>query len=132
MIHFNSIDQATFLREYWQKKPLLIKQALPNFISPLTPEELAGLTLEDEVESRMVIQHAEQNYELRNGPFTEEDYTKLPDTNWTILVQGVDKLIPEVHTLLEAFDFIPRWRIDDIMISYAVSGGNVGPHYDHR
>ncbi|UQB41420.1 cupin domain-containing protein [Thiomicrospira microaerophila] len=131
MITFNQIDSQTFLKDYWQKKPLLIKQALPNFISPITPEELAGLSLEDEVESRMVLQHGTQDYELRTGPFSEQDYASLPEKNWTLLVQGMDRLIPEVQQLLNQFDFIPRWRIDDIMISYATEGGNVGPHFDH-
>lgn len=131
MIQFQSVDQATFLRDYWQKRPLLIRQALPNFITPIAPEELAGLSLEDEVESRMVLHHEATNYELRNGPFNEADYRSLPDDNWTLLVQGVDRLIPEVNQLLNHFDFIPRWRIDDVMISYATTGGNVGPHFDH-
>ncbi|WP_044409232.1 cupin domain-containing protein [Thiomicrospira microaerophila] len=131
MIHFNQIDANTFLTEYWQKKPLLIKQALPNFISPISPEELAGLSLEEEVESRIVIQQGEQDYALRNGPFSEQDYAGLPEKNWTLLVQGMDRLIPEVQQLLNEFNFIPRWRIDDIMISYATEGGNVGPHFDH-
>jgi 50S ribosomal protein L16 3-hydroxylase len=131
MIHFNQIDLHTFLTEYWQKKPLLIKQALPDFISPVSAEELAGLSLEEEVESRLVIQQGEQDYQLRNGPFTEDDYGQLPVKDWTLLVQGVDRLLPEVYQLLEHFDFIPRWRIDDVMISYATEGGNVGPHYDH-
>jgi 50S ribosomal protein L16 3-hydroxylase len=131
MIHFGQIDQACFLADYWQKKPLLIKQALPNFISPIAPEELAGLALEDGIESRRVIQQGTQDYQLRNGPFTEQDFMQLPEKNWTLLVQGMDKLLPEVHQLLTAFDFIPRWRLDDVMISYASEGGNVGPHYDH-
>ncbi|AEG31434.1 cupin domain-containing protein [Thiomicrospira cyclica] len=131
MIHFGQIDQACFLSEYWQKKPLLIKQALPNFISPLAPEELAGLALEDGIESRLVIQQGTEDYQLRHGPFTEQDFMQLPEQNWTLLVQGMDKLIPEIHQLLTEFDFIPRWRLDDVMISYASEGGNVGPHYDH-
>lgn len=131
MIHFNSVDQATFLRDYWQKKPLLIRQALPNFITPISAEELAGLSLEDEIESRIVLQHAATDFELRRGPFSENDYATLPEQNWTLLVQGVDRLIPEVFDLLREFDFIPRWRIDDVMISYATTGGNVGPHFDH-
>ncbi len=131
MIHFGQIDQACFLSEYWQKKPLLIKQALPNFISPLAPEELAGLALEDGIESRLVIQQGTEDYQLRHGPFTEQDFMQLPEKNWTLLVQGMDKLIPEIHQLLTEFDFIPRWRLDDVMISYASEGGNVGPHYDH-
>lgn len=131
MIQFQQVDLKTFLSDYWQKKPLLIKSALPNFISPVSPEELAGLSLEEEVESRIVIQHSAKEYELQNGPFDEDTYQNLPEKNWTLLVQGMDKLIPEVAELLNEFDFIPQWRIDDIMISYATEGGNVGPHFDH-
>lgn len=125
------ISLNTFLQDHWQQKPLLIRNGLPNFSSPISPEELAGLSLESEIESRIVIQHGDQDYELRNGPFAEDDYASLPEKDWTLLIQGMDRLIPEVHDLLTHFDFIPRWRIDDIMISYAAKGGNVGPHYDH-
>ncbi|BBP46019.1 cupin [Thiosulfatimonas sediminis] len=131
MITFDHIDLATFLQDYWQKKPLLLRNALPNFETPISAEELAGLSLEDEIESRMVIQHGEQDYELRRGPFSEEDYATLPEENWTLLVQGCDRLLPEVADILNDFEFLPRWRIDDIMISYATKGGNVGPHFDH-
>ncbi|WP_321276520.1 cupin domain-containing protein [Thiomicrorhabdus indica] len=131
MIHFDTIDLATFLNEYWQKKPILLRNALPDFEAPITAEELAGLSLEEEVESRMVIQHGEQDYELKRGPFEESIYGELPDENWTLLVQGCDRLLPEVADILNDFDFLPRWRIDDIMISYATQGGNVGPHFDH-
>lgn len=130
MITFpNSLE--TFLKDYWQQKPLMIRNAFSQFHSPISAEELAGLSLEEEVESRIVVQHSETNYELKKGPFTEQDYGELPEENWTLLIQGVDRLIPEVHALLDEFDFIPRWRIDDIMISYAAKGGNVGPHFDH-
>lgn len=131
MIQFQDIDLKTFLQDYWQKKPLVIRHALPEFESPVSAEEMAGLSLEPEVESRIVIQHSENDYELKNGPFSEEDYEQLPEQNWTLLVQGMDRLIPEVTDLLNDFDFLPRWRIDDIMISYATQGGNVGPHFDH-
>ena len=131
MIEFGDLDLQTFLTEYWQKKPLLIKNALPGFVTPVSAEELAGLSLEEEVESRIVIQHGEQDYELQRGPFDEQTYQNLPETDWTLLVQGMDRLLPEVGALLEDFDFIPQWRIDDIMVSYATTGGNVGPHFDH-
>ncbi|BBP43668.1 cupin domain-containing protein [Thiosulfativibrio zosterae] len=131
MIQFQQVDLKTFLSDYWQKKPLLIKNALPNFITPVSPEELAGLSLEEEVESRIVIQHSATDYELQTGPFDEDTYESLPEKNWTLLVQGMDRLLPEVADLLKDFDFIPQWRIDDIMISYATEGGNVGPHFDH-
>lgn len=131
MIQFTPLDKETFLSEYWQKKPFLIRNALPGFSSPVSAEELAGLSLEDEVESRIVIQHDSKNYELKKGPFDEAIYQNLPEKNWTLLVQGMDRLLPEVTELLNEFDFIPSWRIDDIMVSYAAEGGNVGPHFDH-
>ena len=131
MIQFEDIDLQTFFQDYWQKKPLVIRNALPNFETPVSAEELAGLSLEEEVESRIVIQKSDTDYELKRGPFTEEDYQNLPEQNWTLLIQGMDRLIPEVTDVLNDFDFLPRWRIDDIMISYATTGGNVGPHFDH-
>jgi len=133
MVHFGTIDVQTFLRDYWQKKPLVIRQALPDFISPLSADELAGLALEDDVESRLVFEtpRSAPYWQLKPGPFTESDFAKLPKTHWTLLVQGVDRLIPDVATLLDHFNFIPQWRIDDVMISYAVNKGSVGPHYDN-
>ncbi len=133
MIHFETIDVKTFLSDYWQKKPLVIRKALPGFINPLTPDELAGLALEEGVESRMVFETPEHApyWQLKTGPFIEDDFVTLPKTHWTLLVQGVDRWIPEVTRLLNHFDFIPQWRIDDVMISYAVKYGSVGPHYDN-
>ncbi|WP_066014046.1 cupin domain-containing protein [Endozoicomonas atrinae] len=119
-----------FLNEYWQKKPLLIRQAIPDFVSPLSADELAGLSLEEEVESRLILEKGETPWELRHGPFTEETFSSLPESHWTLLVQAVDHWVPEVHELLEYFRFLPSWRLEDIMISYASDGGNVGPHYD--
>lgn len=120
-----------FLRDYWQKKPLLIRQALPDFESPISPDELAGLALEEEIESRLVIEHGQQPWELRRGPFSEDDFKDLPARDWTLLVQAVDQFIPQVAELLENFRFLPSWRIDDVMISFAAPGGGVGPHYDN-
>lgn len=125
------LSARTFLEQYWQKKPLLIRQALPNVSNPLNAEELAGLSLEEEIESRIVVQQPDGQWLLQQGPFTEKTYQQLPEQNWTLLVQAVDQFIPEVAQLLNYFDFLPRWRIDDIMISYAAPGGGVGPHYDH-
>ena len=119
-----------FLSEYWQKKPLLIRQALPDFSAPVSADELAGLSLEEEVESRLILENGETPWELRHGPFTEETFSSLPESHWTLLVQAVDHWAPEVHELLEYFRFLPSWRLEDIMISYATDGGNVGPHYD--
>lgn len=120
-----------FLRDYWQKKPLLIRQALPGFESPISADELAGLSLEDEIESRLVLTHGAQPWELRRGPFNEDDFKTLPERDWTLLVQAVDQFVPEVGELLKAFRFLPSWRLDDIMISYAAPGGSVGPHFDN-
>ncbi len=119
-----------FLSEYWQKKTLLIRQAIPDFSPPISADELAGLSLEEDVESRLILEHGETPWELRHGPFTEETFSSLPESHWTLLVQAVDHWVPEVHDLLEYFRFLPSWRLEDIMISYATDGGNVGPHYD--
>ena len=132
MIHFGKISEQEFLADYWQKKPLLIKQAIPNFISPIAPDELAGLSLEEEFESRLITGSTTNNqWSLTNGPFTETTFTQLPEQDWTLLVQGVDRFVDEVHELIKQFDFIPRWRFDDVMISYAAKGGSVGPHFDY-
>jgi len=122
----------TFLSEYWQKKPLLIRNALPDFNSPVAPDVLAGLACEEGVESRLLIQgETEQDLELKHGPFNDEIFSQLPESHWTLLVQAVDHWVPEAGNLLNMFDFIPRWRIDDLMISYASDGGGVGPHFDN-
>ncbi|WP_407290918.1 JmjC domain-containing protein [Stutzerimonas zhaodongensis] len=125
------ISAREFLRDYWQKKPLLIRQAIPNFESPVSPDELAGLSLEDEVESRLVVEHGDTPWELRRGPFSEDTYQNLPERDWTLLVQAVDQLVPEVAELIEHFRFLPNWRIDDVMVSFAAPGGGVGPHFDN-
>ncbi len=126
-----NIDLDTFLKDYWKKKPLLIRQAFPDFVSPLSADELAGLALEDWVESRLVLEHGETPWELKNGPFTEQDFAQLPESHWTLLVQAVDQIAPEVSEILDNFRFLPNWRLDDIMISYAVDQGSVGPHFDY-
>ncbi len=125
------ITAEEFLRDYWQKKPLLIRQAMPDFVSPIEGDELAGLALEDEVESRIVLEHGETPWQLLHGPFTEDTFAKLPPSHWTLLVQAVDQFVPDAANYWKEFDFLPRWRSDDLMISYAVEGGGVGPHYDN-
>lgn len=120
-----------FLRDYWQKKPLLVRQAIPDFESPISPDELAGLALEEEVESRLVIEHGARPWELQRGPFNEDSFQDLPERDWPLLVQAVDQFVPEVAELLEDFKFLPKWRIDDLMISFAAPGGGVGPHFDN-
>ncbi|MFB6273326.1 MAG: cupin domain-containing protein, partial [Salinibacter sp.] len=123
---------ADFLDTYWQTRPLVVRDALPNFRSPLSPEELAGLACEEDVESRIVLEEGgEHPWELRHGPFLSEDFLELPETHWTLLVQEVDRLIPEVGALLDHFRFLPDWRLDDVMVSYAPTHGTVGPHVDN-
>jgi len=122
----------SFLSEYWQKKPLLIRNALPNLNSPIAPDVLAGLACKEGVESRLLIQgETEQEWELKHGPFSDEIFSQLPESHWSLLVQAVDHWVSEAGSLLNMFDFIPRWRIDDLMISYASDGGGVGPHFDN-
>jgi 50S ribosomal protein L16 3-hydroxylase len=126
------IGTQTFLREYWQKQPLLLRQALPGFVSPLSPDELAGLALEPDIESRIVVERGKrERWELRNGPFDARMFSRLPPTRWTLLVQAVDHWVPAVQALRRHVDFLPPWRFDDIMVSYAVDKGGVGPHFDY-
>ena len=122
---------ARFLRDYWQKRPLLIRNAFPGFESPISPEDLAGLACEPLALSRIVAHDRERDrWQLRHGPFPEDLFPALPDHDWTLLVQDVDKWDADVAALLPRFDFLPRWRIDDIMVSFAAPGGSVGAHVD--
>lgn len=120
-----------FLAEYWQKKPLLIRSAFPGGLDALDPDTLAGMACQDGIDSRLVVEHGDRPWQTRQGPFEESVFEKLPETNWTLLVQAVDRAIPEVSMIRESFQFIPNWRLDDIMISYAVDQGSVGPHTDN-
>ncbi len=125
------LDVLGFLAQYWQRQPLLMRQALPGFESPLPGDELAGLACEPDVESRIVLGRAEQSHwQVQHGPFDAERFAALPPSHWTLLVQDVDKHIPEIGVLLDRFAFLPRWRIDDLMVSYAEDQGSVGPHVD--
>ncbi|AFJ01803.1 hypothetical protein Q7C_632 [Methylophaga frappieri] len=129
---FNTgMSQQAFLEQYWQKKPLLIRGAFSAPVTDLTPEELAGLACETDIESRLVQQLAKQEWSLQSGPFAETDFSKLPDQDWTLLVQDVDKHWPSLQALWQSFQLIPDWRRDDIMASYAVPGGSVGAHVDN-
>ena len=125
------LSSNQFLSEYWQRRPLLVRNALPEFRSPVSPDELAGLALDADVESRIVLARGDAGpWELRHGPFQHSDFLALPERNWTLLVQAVDLWVPEVKELLKRFDFLPPWRFDDVMVSFAVPGGSVGPHFD--
>ncbi len=120
-----------FLANYWQKQPRLIRQAIPGFRPPLDGDDLAGLACEPEAEARLVSGHyPDPQWELRHGPFDEADFAALPDARWTLLVQDVEKHYPPLRAFIDLWDFLPAWRLDDLMISYAVTGGSVGPHVD--
>lgn len=123
------LTPSEFLAEYWQKKPLLIKKAIPDFTGLLSPDDLAGLSCEDEVQSR-IAQIKGKKWVLRNGPFDDTDFSQLPHKDWTLLVQSVNHYLPEAADLLAQFDFIPHARLDDLMVSYAPDGGGIGAHVD--
>jgi 50S ribosomal protein L16 3-hydroxylase len=136
MIHkpSNSISFLTsdaFFRDYWQKKPLCLRQALPNFQSPISADELAGLACEDFVESRLVLEHGDTPWQLKHGPFTEKDFATLPERHWSLLVQAVNHYMPAVNDLLQYFNFLPSYYLDDVMVSYAPEQSGVGPHFDY-
>jgi 50S ribosomal protein L16 3-hydroxylase len=125
----NNLSPSQFLSEYWQKKPLLIRQAIPNFKGLLTPDELAGLACEEDAQSRIVKLKNDQ-WSVDHGPFDEAVFSSLPNTNWSLLVQSVNHHLPEAADLLSQFNFIPHVRLDDLMVSYAPTGGSVGAHVD--
>ncbi len=118
-----------FLRDYWQKKPLLIRGALPGFSGLLNPDELIGLACEEDVQARIVTSR-QGEYALKHAPFTAKDFKGLNKSSWTVLVQGVNLHLKPAADLLKNFSFIPHARLDDLMISYAPKGGGVGPHFD--
>ena len=129
---FGDISVEEFLRDYWQKKPLLVRNAFPDLDVPVGADELAGLSLEQDVESRLVIQKPDSDHwEIKHGPFDEETFANLPESHWTLLVQAVDHWVPEASEIVEQFRFIPNWRYDDLMVSFASQNGGVGPHYDN-
>jgi len=123
------LTPSEFLAEYWQKKPLLIKNAMPDFTGLLSPDDLAGLACEEDVQSR-IAQIKSGKWLVKNGPFDEAIFSKLPNKNWTLLVQSVNHYLPEAADLLAQFDFIPHARLDDLMVSYAPDGGGIGAHVD--
>ena len=128
-MHFQNFDIDHFLSEYWQKKPLLIRNPWAVWQNPLEPDELAGLACEEELESRLICQ-TDAGWQMEQGPLAEERLGGLGETHWTLLVQAVDHHVPAVAELIAPFRFIPNWRIDDVMVSLAADQGGVGPHFD--
>lgn len=119
-----------FMRRHWQRKPLLIRQALPGFEPLLSRAQLFALAGREEVESRLIAREPEGRWRLRHGPFTRAALPPLKRRGWTLLVQGVDLHVDAAHRLMRRFRFVPDARLDDLMISWASEGGGVGPHYD--
>jgi 50S ribosomal protein L16 3-hydroxylase len=127
MYALNNFDKAFFLSEVWQKKPMVIRQGFKQFIDPLDENELAGLAQEEDIDSRIVA-FDKGNWNVSHGPF--DDFEDVCMGAWSLLVQSVDLQIPEADALMRAFDFIPHWRMDDLMVSFSNQQAGVGPHLD--
>ncbi|WP_201526030.1 cupin domain-containing protein [Psychrobacter frigidicola] len=130
----DSITPEQFLSDYWQKKPLLIKQGLPQLIGMFEPDDILDLALDEDATARLITQSPTKQtdtpqWQLKKNPLAETDFDNLPE-QWTVLVQNLEQWSPELGQLWQAFDFIPQWQRDDIMVSYAPKGGSVGKHYD--
>ena len=126
------LSATEFMRDYWQRKPLLVRQAFPNFKPLLSRSQLFELAQNENVESRLVLGQgsAAREWQLKRGPFKKRDFPKLSERDWTLLVQGVDGQDERLAMLMRQFRFIPDARLDDLMISWAADGGGVGPHFD--
>lgn len=122
-----NFDFDAFLKTYWQKKPTVIRKGFDNFEDALTPDELAGLAMEEEVDSRLVIQKDGQ-WLVSHGPF--DSFDELPDTGSQLIVQASNHWHPGPQALAEPFRILPGWLFDDVMICYSLPGGGVGPHID--
>ncbi|MFT6777155.1 MAG: 50S ribosomal protein L16 3-hydroxylase [Paraglaciecola sp.] len=127
MYSLNNINIKKFLSQYWQKQPLVIKQGFNDFIDPLDEHDLAGLSEEPSIDSR-IVSKIDNTWQVEHGPF--EDVNQYCLGAWSLLVQSVDHFIPEADELMRAFDFIPHWRMDDLMVSFSNKDAGVGPHLD--
>ncbi len=123
------LSPAAFLRRHWQKRPRFVRDALPNCGEWLQRDTLFELSTREDVESR-IITHTHGHWRVEHGPFTRDKLRRKPDRGWTLLVQGIEQFLPEASKLLQRFSFIPHARLDDLMASYAATGGGVGPHFD--
>jgi 50S ribosomal protein L16 3-hydroxylase len=123
------LSPQVFMRRHWQKQPLLIRQAVPGVLPPVSRTELFALAARDDVESR-IVEHLDGGWALRHGPFAKRQLPSTKQGAWTLLVQGVDLHADAAHALLSRFRFVPDARLDDLMLSYATDGGGVGPHFD--
>lgn len=128
-IGLGGLTPKEFLRDYWQKKPLLVRNALPNFKGLLTSNELIDLACQEDVQSRLVIQK-KQNWLVKDSQLFIDDFSNLEKKKWSLLVNDVNHFLSSARDLLLKFNFIPYARMDDLMISYAPKGGGIGPHFD--
>jgi len=125
------LEYKDFLNTYWQKKSCLIRQAIPKFQSFIDKDTLFQLSCREDIESRLVIERdGEYPWQVVHGPFDIEDFEQRPESHWSLLVQNVELYLQDATSLLQQFNFIPSWRIDDLMISFAPAQGSVGPHLD--
>lgn len=135
------MSPAKFMRDYWQKKPLLIRQAILGVQSPIERSKLFALAESEDVESRLIVKTdgaakkskkagADAGWRMSHGPMNRRSLPAMSQPGWTLLVQGLDLHVPAAYELLQQFRFVPDARLDDLMISYATDGGGVGPHYD--
>ncbi|MGL5162260.1 MAG: JmjC domain-containing protein, partial [Plesiomonas shigelloides] len=122
-----NLDWPAFMAEFWQKKPVILRQAFPGFVDPLTADELAGLAMEPDADSRLVS-FKNQTWQAEHGPF--EAYDHLGETHWSLLVQSVNHWHPVAAQLVTPFRVLPNWRFDDLMVSFSTPQGGVGPHID--
>ena len=131
---FGQLSTEDFLQNYWQKKPVVIRGAFPDFEMPFSAEELAGLVCDTDVPARIIMEKGlppeNQPWQVKNSPLSDNDFLTLPDSHCTFVVNDLERYIPELGNLIEPFRFIPDWRIDDLMVSYAEDKGSVGPHTD--
>lgn len=126
-VTLQNVDIEHFLTSYWQQKPLLIKGGFTQFTDPIDEHDLAGLAQEADIDSRIISRH-NNDWQVHSGPF--DDFNAVCQHQWSLLVQGVEKHIPDTQPIVDAFRFLPFWRIDDLMVSYSVPGAGVGPHVD--
>ena len=126
-----NLSPEDFLNEYWQKKPLLIRRAFADLQCPISAEELAGLSCEEGVNSRIIIEKdGDHPWQPVFGPMNDNTFASLPESHWTLIINDLEKIIPELAWIPDLFRFIPDWRFDDLMTSYAADKGSVGPHFD--
>lgn len=125
----NEITPEIFLRDYWQKKPLVVRNAMPQIVGMFEPSDIFELATNEDATARLLKQYADDDWRVKLGNITEDDLADVPE-KWSVLVQNMEQWSEELGEMWNAFGFIPQWQRDDIMVSYAPKGGSVGKHYD--